>query len=273
MPNESKLKTVFVALAVCMTASVLVASAAVLLRPLQEANIAGDRKKNILLAAGLIDHGGSVDQKTVNELFKQVEVRVVDLATGKFDDTVDVGLVETGFLDKDPDHSMPLEQDRDLGNIHVRANLQPIYIVRKAGRLERVVFPVRGKGLWSTLLGYIALNGDLNTVEGITFYRHAETAGLGAEIDNPKWKAGWVGKKLFDLQAQQTTEDEPYPLIEVIKGKVDSSQRNKKADYQIDGISGATLTCRGVMNLVRFWLGPDGFGPVLEKMRQNQSQM
>ncbi len=266
MSNESKFKTMAVALAVCGIASVLVASAAVLLRPIQEANQANDRKKNILIAAGLIDQSTRPTKEEVNTLYDQVEVRVVELDSGRFVDDVDPAQVESGKLEKDPANSVALTDEQDLGKIQRRAKYQMVYLIRDGEKLDRIVLPIRGKGLWSTILGYLAVSGDANTVKGITFYSHGETAGLGAEIDNPKWKAKWVGKQLFDAETLAANEGASWPVIEVIKGAVDPSAPEEKAAHQVDGISGATLTGRGVMNLVRFWLGPDGFGPMMARL-------
>ena len=128
-----------------------------------------------------------------------------------------------------------------------------------SGQVEQVVLPIYGKGLWSTLYGFIAVDKDGKTVRGITFYQHGETPGLGGEVDNPRWKALWKGKQLFDGSVQSE--------IEVIKGVVVAG--TAKAQYQIDGLSGATITSNGVEQLVRYWVGPDGFGPFLEKLRQS----
>ena len=113
-----------------------------------------------------------------------------------------------------------------------------------------MVLPIHGYGLWSTLYGFIALEGDLETIVGLGFYSHGETPGLGGEVDNPSWKAQWVGKKLYDSQGELA--------IQVVKGKAAPGDVNS-----VDGLSGATLTSRGVSNLVNFWLGDDAFGTFL----------
>ena len=132
-----------------------------------------------------------------------------------------------------------------------------VYLLKKDGKLQRLILPIYGKGLWSTMYGLIALDSDFNTIESFGFYEHAETPGLGGEVDNPTWKAGWVGKKAFDNGGP--------PVIRVIKGKVNTKAPG--ASHEVDGISGATLTCNGVTNTVDFWLGPNGFGPYLDKLK------
>ena len=98
--------------------------------------------------------------------------------------------------------------------------------------IESLVLPIEGYGLWKFLYGFIAIEDDLNTVRGITFYEHGETPGLGGEVDNPRWKARWVGQKVFG--------DDGEPKIEVIKG---FAPPPAEAPYEVDGLSGATITC------------------------------
>jgi len=127
-----------------------------------------------------------------------------------------------------------------------------VFDVVENGELQAMIFPIEGKGLWSTLYGYIALAPDANTVVGITFYDHGETPGLGGEVDNPRWKSLWPGRKVFDERGN--------PVIQVKKG---SAGPPAKDPHQVDGLSGATLTSRGVTALVQFWLGENGYGPYL----------
>ena len=159
---------------------------------------------------------------------------------------------------KDPNQSIGLEPAQDIAGIRRRPNLRVAYFLRNENTLERIVLPIQGKGLWSTLYGFVALAPDANTVKCLAFYSHGETPGLGAEIDNPKWKSLWIDKKAFGADS--------VPRIEVIKGKVDPHDKN--ASHQVDGISGATITGRGVSNLVRFWLGDQGYGPMLRRLKQ-----
>jgi Na+-transporting NADH:ubiquinone oxidoreductase subunit C len=124
--------------------------------------------------------------------------------------------------------------------------------------LQQVILPVYGKGLWSTMYGFISLDADMTTVVGFAFYEHGETPGLGGEIDNPNWKNLWPGKRIYD--------DQGKTRIEVVKGTVDRGSAN--AIYQVDGLSGATLTARGVGNLLQYWMGQNGYRPLLAKLKQ-----
>lgn len=258
MPNDSIVKTVAVALGVCLVCSMMVTGAAVTLRPIQERNVQWDRKRNVLLAAGLLEPGQKADVET---LFARLEAEVVDLETGEPVPDADPEIFDPAALLRDSDGAKTLPADRDLAGIRRRPNRQVVYFLRENGRLRRVILPVYGKGLWSTMYGLIALGPDLSTVESFGFFAHAETPGLGGEVDNPRWRAQWIGKQVFDASGQ--------PRLEVAKGRVqpDSAQ----AEFQVDGLSGATLTGRGVTNLLRFWLGEQGYGPLLKRLRGEQA--
>lgn len=253
--NDSTSKTIIVALALCIVCSVFVSTAAVMLRPAQQANKDLDRKTNILAAAGMLKEGVSVDEQ-----FASIKTRAVDMTTGKFSDAVDTATYDQRKASKDPALSDDLG-DADLAKIGRRAKYTLVYIVEGDSGVDKVILPIKGYGLWSTLYGFVALESDLNTVAGLGFYEHAETPGLGGEVDNPIWKAKWIGKKSYDAENKQA--------LTVIKGSVDNSR--SEAVHQIDGLSGATLTSKGVDNLIKFWMGEDGFAPFLANLRAGEA--
>lgn len=255
LPNEDPRKVVTVALALCLVCSVAVSAAAVLLRPLQERNEELALKREILKVAGLY----RPDEK-VAALFEQVEVRVVDLATGEYAPGIDPETFDQREAARDPALGAAIAPEHDVANIKRRARFAPVYLVRTNGRLDLVVLPVHGYGLWSTMYGLLALDGDGSTIAGLAFYEHAETAGLGSEIANPSWLAQWHGKSAVD--------DEGAPRIRVIKGRVQAGAPD--ARYEIDGLAGATLTGNGVTNLIHYWLGEQGFGPYLDRIRNRE---
>ena len=158
--------------------------------------------------------------------------------------------------------SQQLTGEQDIASIRRRADYSTVYVVENTdGSIKTLILPIHGYGLWSTLYGFMALESDLQTVVGLGFYQHAETRGLGGEVDNPNWKAQWQGKVVYDESGDVD--------ISVIKGSVDPN--SPKAEHQIDGLAGATLTSRGVESLVRFWLGEDGFGPFLDHLRAGEA--
>ena len=251
LPNDDPKKTILVALLLCLVCSILVSASAVIFKPLQEANKSEDIKKNILAVTGLLD-----EHTDINVLFDQFEIKIVDLATGEYAD-VDPTAYDQRKASRDPAQSIELTQQQDIAGLSRRANLAPVYLLKENDQIKQVVLPIHGYGLWSTLYGFISLDDDFNTIGGLQFYAHAETPGLGGEVDNPKWRKQWQGKKVFDEQGNVK--------IEVIRGHVDFKVAG--AEHKVDGLSGATLTSRGVSNLVQYWLGDHGFGPYLNKMR------
>ncbi|MBB93819.1 MAG: Na(+)-translocating NADH-quinone reductase subunit C [Rhodobacteraceae bacterium] len=250
-PPDNVGKTVTVALGLCLVASMVVSAAAVSLRPLQERNAALDKQVNIVEVAGLYEPG--MDVATAFESF---EPHVLELATGEFTDQFDAYEFDDRAAASDVTLSAPL--DDDPAGIGRQADYVTVYVLRDdAGALDKVILPVYGYGLWSTLYGFIALEEDGNTIYGLQFYEHAETPGLGAEVDNPRWKALWRGKKLRDDEGD----------LEINVGK---SVTAAGPEYHVDALSGATLTSRGVDNLVRFWMSEQGFEPFLERVREGE---
>ena len=157
------------------------------------------------------------------------------------------------IVTKDPNLSSKVPTSEDIAIIKNRENVGKIYILRdEIGAIDKLVLPIRGYGLWGTLYGYISIEDDFNTVSGIEFYDHKETPGLGAEVDNPKWKAQWKGKKI--------NNDNGELMITVAKTQ-------KYKDHHIDALAGATLTSNGVDNLVKFWMGEAGFKKFLTNLQ------
>ena len=253
--NESMKKVLTVAVTLCLVCSVFVAGSAVLLRDAQQANKAKDMKRNILAAAGLLEPGVSVEDQ-----FKTIEVRAVDFSTGKFTDAVNPDTYDQRKASKDPALSDKIPGDQDIAKIIRQVKYGLVYIVNGDDGLDKIILPIKGYGLWSTLHGFLALKSDLNTVVGIGFYEHAETPGLGGEVDNPLWKAKWPGKKVY--------EDGEVKLS-IIKGNADPS--NPAAVYQVDGLSGASLTSRGVHNLIHYWMGDQGYAKFLSNLKKGEA--
>ncbi len=257
MARDSVGGTFLVAAVLCVVCSVLVSGTAVMLRPLQEANKELERQKNILIAAGLVTE--SATPQEVREKSEGVERQLIDLDTGQPVSSSEVNpeTYDPREAARKPQTSDPVEPPDALGSVTRREKYAFVYLVKHEGKIDKVVLPVYGPGLWSTMYGFLSLDADLQTIGGITFYEQAETPGLGGEVDNPKWKAQWHGKQAFDSRGDV--------VIQVIKGQMAPS--DPAADHTVDGLSGATITTHGVDDLVRYWLGPNGFGPYLDNLK------
>ena len=264
MQNDGIKKIITVSLGVCLVCSIFVCSAAVFLKPMQTANKELDKIKNILVAGDLLKEG-----EDPVEIYKaKIEAAIVEVATGeilpeeKYDDDLNVETYDIKVIEKHPKYGMEIPADKDTPGIGKMPKFMIIYMVKDAdGGVEKYILPLYGKGLWGTMYGFIAMDKDLMTVAGFTFYEHVETPGLGGEVDNAKWKGSWKGKKA--LAADGTI------LINVIKGLVDKTR--PEAISQIDGLSGSTLTTRGIDNLVKFWLGENGYAKFFAKLRKDGS--
>lgn len=267
--RDSLANTFIVATVLCLVCSFLVSAAALGLKEIQNRNVTLDRKSNLLQVVGFtseqIAEGGGVE-----ELFeKRFDVKIIDLETGKEaveqadeavsaagkdlgDDNEDVlanyDQVWASKSKKDPVADQ-IPSGEDLAGIKYREKYSHVYVMKDEDgkKVSKYVFPVRGKGLWSMMKGYLAVEPDFQTIAGLTFYEQAETPGLGGEVMNPSWKAKWKEKKIY--QGGEVA-------IEVVKGL-------GSGEYQVDGLSGATITSNGVSSMLEYWLGPEGFMPFI----------
>lgn len=262
--KETVSRTLMVALVLSIAFSVVVSTAAVMLKPAQIKNQNLDIKTNILAAAGMLPDSPTAQE--IEDTFAQFDVRLVNLKTGEYVEPSYVGVQDPMKYDmykaaSNPELSTDIPASEDKAGIKRRPDVAKIYTLSQNGELKRVVLPIHGYGLWSTLYGFVSLEGDLNTIEGLGFYAHAETPGLGGEVDNPRWKQQWIGKKLYN-------EDKTEPRIRLVKGGVSADADNR--EHKVDALSGATLTSRGVQNLVNYWMGDRGYAPFLKKLRQGE---
>tara|TARA_B100000927_G_scaffold4732_1_gene3703 strand:- start:1607 stop:2335 length:729 start_codon:yes stop_codon:yes gene_type:complete len=232
----------------CIACAVIVSVTAVSVRPEQNLNVENEKKLKILAAAGI-----TTDE--VEKEFSKIKTLYVDFKSNQ--------LVE---VTENYDHikassnvaqSSLVPKEQDIAILKRRENVAPIYVwYSEQNQIQKIVLPIRGYGLWGTLYGYLSLDADLNTVKGIEYYDHKETPGLGGEVDNPVWKSDWNGKKVYDSSGNV--------VLYVTKGP-------STEEYEIDGISGATLTSNGVSNMIKYWLGENGYGPVLEMLRGDKA--
>jgi Na+-transporting NADH:ubiquinone oxidoreductase subunit C len=252
--KETPIKTIGFVFLVCLVCAALVSVAAISLKPLQQANKLLDKQTKILEASGLLEKAGTDIVGTYN---KYVVAKMIDLDSGK--------IIEgnTDIFDERADARNAAKSSKltnDTAGINRRANRAVVYLVNnEQGQLNTLVLPIVGSGLWDLMYGYIGLAPDLNTVRSLIYSDLKETPGLGAEVLNPKWKALWPGKQIYNESGEVA--------IKVIKGGA------KTGDvHGVDALSGATLTSNGVQNTLHFWLGEQGYGPFITKFRSVASE-
>ena len=252
--NESITKTIGVAFCVCLVCSLIVSFSAVSLRDLQNENKLNDKRIKILQAADIYN-----PDEEIKDQFLRLETKFINFETGKLMDSyMDYSLEEYDpiLATRNSDLSTKVSPSKDIAVIKNRENVGKIFILRNDDySINKLILPIRGYGLWGTLYGYISIEDDFNTIAGIEFYDHKETPGLGAEVDNPKWKNLWPGKQIYQNGEVSLT---------VIKGKV--ANDDKDAQYEIDGLSGATITSRGVTNMITYWFGESGYSKLFKEL-------
>ena len=182
----------------------------------QKQNIENDSKKNILTSLG---YKQNLDKPWTDEDIKTIFEKNIDAYV------LDIDGVRT---DLDP----------KIINSETDIEYFPIYVDTKNSVPQGYAIPISGKGLWSTLYGFFALEPDGITVKGITFYAHKETPGLGGEVDKPWFQKNFIGKKIINDNGELIS-------IKVVKGKA-----NPESPYEVDGISGATITSKGLENFL-----------------------
>lgn len=260
MPSESTFRTVGVALGISLVCSILVSVTAVALQDIQQENAAGSTLRTIVTDLDLIN-----EDERMSAVFDRAEPILIELATGEvvppenYDEELNLKEFDIQRLASHPEYGMAVPEGKDIARIGRIPRYMRVFIIheREGEEIEKYAFPIYGQGLYSTMRGVLALTPDLMTVDSVSFYEHAETPGLGGEIENTQWKASWKGKTALGPDGKV--------LLEVLTGSVDGS--NPRAGSQIDGLTGATRTTRGVDQLVKFWLGDNGYGPFLNKRR------
>lgn len=258
--KESFRQILIVSIGVCLVCSIFVSSSVVILKPIQEKNKLLEKMSTIVFAAGLVE---SLNSKStdIKLLYDKLKIKIIDLSTGlPIENQEEYFDIKQKIESNDESIFVQIPQSQDIAKIVKKPKYSFVYILEDNNKIKTIILPIYGKGLWSTMYGFLSLDEDLSTVKKIIFYEHGETPGLGGEIDNPNWQQIWVGKKIYDNN---------YNLqIEVIKGHVDSNSPN--AIHKVDGLSGATLTTNGVNNLIHFWMSEEGFKPFLLNLKKGQ---
>lgn len=234
---------------ICLVCAALVSISAVGLKPLQQANKLLDKQTKILEASGLLEKAGS---DIVGTYAKFVEAKMIDLKTGKIIEG-DTDIFEERADARDASKST--KPENDIAGLSRRADRAVVYLVKNdEQQLDTIVLPIVGSGLWDLMYGFIGLAPDLNTVRSVVYSDLKETPGLGAEVLNPKWKALWPGKKMYNEQGEAA--------IHLVKGGAKPGDVNG-----VDALSGATLTSNGVTRTLQFWLGDEGYGPFVTRFK------
>ena len=254
--RESIGRTLMVATIVALTCSLLVSIAVYWLRPIQIAMQSIERNRAVLVAAGLAGPTETLEDAEVIDRFLNVETRLADLDAANFV-TADANMAaayDYRAAADDPDARRDIDPERDTASLGARPFLMPVYLIESGGQIDRIVLPVYGRGMWSTIHGYIALERDFVAIADVWFYEHGETPGIGDRILNSEWLRSWRGKRAYS----------PDGVLELRVGGPDDSA----ALAQVDGITGATVTVAGLDTFVRYWLGEDGYGPLLSRLRE-----
>lgn len=249
LPNESRTKTLVMAFLVSSVCTLMVSGATVLLRPIQAANRAAEEQARIEALVQGIPGMADLLQQSGGTL----STVVIDLDDGRaaqdvMTDTLEATLADTA-------NWTALNPGADLAGLGHRPDYAQIFLLRNGDAISLVLLPITGQGYGGRIDAILALEGDMNTVAGIAITSHSETPGLGGRIEDPSWQASFPGTELRD--------DTGDVLFNVARGEASTP-------YQVDGITGATRTGRGFSNMVRFWLGPDGYGPLIRAIERGQ---
>lgn len=247
--KDSSLKALIVVLAVSLTCSILVSTASITLKPIQLLNQKVERSRHIVALTGLVPADKELSNDEILQAVEQLDVRVINIDTGEFDDSIDPEQFDARAAVNNPDLSVAIPAADDLARLGRRAQHAIVYLVWEGDELKRIILPIHGQGMWSTLHGLLALEADLNTIAAVTFYEQAETAGLGDQITRPDWQAKWRGRQLFNNLGEVQ--------FRVAAGSV--AEGSAAALHQVDAMSGATVTGDSVTRLVEFWFGPNGY--------------
>ena len=251
-PNNDRVKVFGVALILALVCSLTISVVTIALRPIQQANLVAEREARM---ASMIDTLPGLRNLLEEAGVDGLEAGLVDLSTGNLVPDGDVDAYDYDSAATDPETSIEIPANIDMAGLKRRPTLVPVYFLERDGELALLVLPVRGRGYQSEISAMLALEADLRTVAALVILSQAETPGLGARIEDPDWQSLWPGKQIADENGQLA--------INVVKGA-------GSGPYEVDGISGATLTSNGVANMVRYWAGEHGFGVLLERIKSGE---
>jgi Na+-transporting NADH:ubiquinone oxidoreductase subunit C len=261
MTNDSPLKAFLVILLTAVVCSSFVSAAVVVLRPIQMNNKMIERSRNIIKLTGLVEEGQIPGEEEMLEMYRDMDVRILDIDEADYNPDIDPLTFDARRAVNNPDLGVDIPIDQDLAKLGRRSRYAPVYrVLDEGGELERLILPVHGTGMWSTIYGYIALESDLNTIAAVTFFEQNETPGLGDQILRPEWQAKWKGRRLYDEAGNLR--------FAVNHGKVEPGSSIWL--YEVDALTGATVTADAVTSIIHYWFGPNGYRDFLDKLSKQQ---
>ena len=223
--RQSNLYIILYSAAITVVCGGLLAFASITLKDEQDANIALEQKKNILSSVLVVDEDANIEERYA----KRVRSFVLD-----FEGNVKPGL-------RAEDVTIAVEYKKAP-----KERLLPVYEFRSANdssKVEYAVMPVYGYGLWNNIWGFIAVKSDFTTIQGVKFQHAGETPGLGARIESEEVQDRFKGKTIFE-------GDKLKPVV-MQKGEGNDFSNDP---HRVDGMSSATLTAKGVNNMLADYL-------------------
>ena len=258
MNNESPWKALLVVTATALMCSILVTVAAVTLQPIQQSYENLDRIRVILGVSGIVDAADELTEFQLAAAFQDLQAQLVDLDRGVFDTSLNPLTFDASQSSTDPQLSVEIPASQNVAQLGRRSRFASVYLLQDDRGLQKIILPVYGQGMWSTLYGFVVLENDLNTIAAMTIYEQGETPGIGDVITRPDWHATWKGHKLFDEQNNLR--------FSIVRGPANPDSPD--AIYEVDGFAGATLTSNGVANMIRYWFGPHGYARFLANLAE-----
>ncbi|HMO49917.1 MAG TPA: NADH:ubiquinone reductase (Na(+)-transporting) subunit C [Kiritimatiellia bacterium] len=223
--RKDDIRVITFATIICVVCSLVLSATATILKERQDIAVELDRQMNVLKAFGVAvvdENGRKLTKEAVDRFFTEnISEVFIDKATGD--------------IVADPDPNVLKREAKE--RTHESRTLLPLYVWKEGGEAIKYAFPTSGMGLWSIIHGYVALDRDLSTIIGVTFYKHGETPGLGGEVSADWFQDQFSGKIIFDAG--------DLVRLEVVKGAAPEG-----STHQVDGMSGATMTGNGINQFI-----------------------
>ena len=250
LPNESRTKTIAMAFIVAAVCALLVNGATVILRPIQAANRAHEQQVRLEALISAIPGMSELIGEAGGNALSAV---VINLDTGWAAKEVTPETLETALQETSNWRSLTPEED--IAGMGRRPNYAQVYILRDGEDVSLAILPIAGAGYQGPIQGMLAIHGDMNTIAGLAITEEVETPGLGGRIEEPAWLAQFPGTKIRDPSGQLRFAVQRGPGTN---------------EYEVDGITGATRTSNAMTRIIRFWVGPDGYGKFFDAVQRGE---